>query len=32
MKIMWIYARLDATRTLTETGVINFVSAEHVGG
>jgi quercetin dioxygenase-like cupin family protein len=29
MKIFWIYARLDATRTLTETGVTNFVSAEH---
>jgi quercetin dioxygenase-like cupin family protein len=32
MKIFWTYARLDATRTLTETGVTNFVSAEHVGG
>ena len=29
MKIFWIYARLDATRTLSETGVTNFVSAEH---
>jgi quercetin dioxygenase-like cupin family protein len=29
MKIFWIYARLDATRTLTESGVTNFVSAEH---
>jgi quercetin dioxygenase-like cupin family protein len=29
MKILWIYARPDATRTLTETGVTNFVSAEH---
>lgn len=29
MKILWIYARADATRTLTETGVTNFVSAEH---
>jgi len=29
MKILWIYARLDATRTLTETGVTNFVSSEH---
>jgi quercetin dioxygenase-like cupin family protein len=29
MKILWIYARLDATRTLTETGQTNFVSAEH---
>ena len=29
MKILWIYARTDATRTLTETGQTNFVSAEH---
>ncbi|MEN9544470.1 MAG: hypothetical protein RLZZ598_1303, partial [Pseudomonadota bacterium] len=29
MKILWIYARLDATRTITETGQTNFVSAEH---
>lgn len=29
MKILWIYARLDATRTLTETGATRFVSAEH---
>jgi len=29
MKILWIYARPDATRTLTETGATNFVSAEH---
>lgn len=29
MKILWIYARLDATRTLTESGQTNFVSAEH---
>ncbi len=29
MKILWIYARLDATRTLTDSGVTNFVSAEH---
>ena len=29
MKILWTYARLDATRTLTETGVTNYVSAEH---
>jgi quercetin dioxygenase-like cupin family protein len=29
MKIFWTYARLDATRRLTETGVTNFVSAEH---
>jgi quercetin dioxygenase-like cupin family protein len=29
MKILWIYARPDATRTLTETGQTNYVSAEH---
>ena len=29
MKILWIYARLDATRTLTDSGVTNFVVAEH---
>lgn len=29
MKILWIYARTDATRTITETGQTNFVSAEH---
>lgn len=29
MKILWIYARADATRTLTDTGVTNYVSAEH---
>ena len=29
MKIFWTYARADATRTLTETGATNFVSAEH---
>lgn len=29
MKILWIYARLDATRTLTESGATNFVSSEH---
>lgn len=29
MKILWIYARLDANRTLTESGVTNSVSAEH---
>ncbi len=29
MKILWIYARVDATRTLTESGQTNFVSAEH---
>ena len=29
MKILWIYAHADATRTLTETGVTNPGSAEH---
>ena len=29
MKIFWTYARADATRTLTESGVTNFVSTEH---
>lgn len=29
MKIFWTYARPDATRTITETGQTNFVSAEH---
>jgi hypothetical protein len=29
MRILWIYATPDATRTLTETGATNFVSAEH---
>lgn len=29
MKILWIYARADATRTLTDSGATNFVSAEH---
>lgn len=29
MKILWIYARTDATRTLTETGETRPVSAEH---
>jgi hypothetical protein len=29
MKIIWIYARTDATRTHTETGQTNYVSAEH---
>ena len=29
MKILWIYARQDATRTLTESGQTNYVSAEH---
>lgn len=29
MKIFWTYAQADATRTLTDTGETNFVSAEH---
>jgi quercetin dioxygenase-like cupin family protein len=29
MKILWIYARADATRTLTDSGVTNAVAAEH---
>lgn len=29
MKIFWVYARVDATRTITETGQTRFVSAEH---
>lgn len=29
MKIFWTYGRADATRTLTETAVTNFISAEH---
>ena len=29
MKILWIYANAGATRTLTDTGVTNPVSAEH---
>ena len=29
MKILWIYARLDATRTLTESGQTRLVSGEH---
>ena len=29
MKILWIYATADATRTLADSGVTNFVSAEH---
>lgn len=29
MKILWIYAAPDATRTLVESGATNFVSAEH---
>ena len=30
MKILWIYGRVDATRTLLETGETRSVSAEHV--
>ena len=29
MKILWIYANSEATRTLTGSGATNFVSAEH---
>lgn len=29
MKILWIYANVNATRTLTSSGVTNPVSAEH---
>ena len=29
MKILWIYARPDATRTLTETGETRPVSIEY---
>jgi quercetin dioxygenase-like cupin family protein len=29
MRIFWIYASMQATRTLAETGQTNFVSAEH---
>ncbi len=29
MKILWIYASTQATRTLTDTGETRFVSAEH---
>lgn len=29
MKILWIYANVNATRTLTDSGVTNPVSAEH---
>ena len=29
MRILWIYARVDATRTLLETGATAPVSAEH---
>jgi quercetin dioxygenase-like cupin family protein len=28
MKILWIYARVDATRTITETGQTRSISAE----
>ncbi|RZM03011.1 MAG: cupin domain-containing protein [Variovorax sp.] len=30
MKILWIYGRVDATRTLVETGETRAVTAEHV--
>lgn len=30
MKILWIYASIGATRTLTETGVTNPVALEHI--
>ncbi|HTK02132.1 MAG TPA: cupin domain-containing protein [Bordetella sp.] len=30
MKILWIYASVDATRTLTDTGVTNPVALEHI--
>jgi quercetin dioxygenase-like cupin family protein len=29
MKIFWTYARVDATRTLTDTGQTRLVAAEH---
>ena len=29
MKILWIYGRIDATRTLVETGETRPISAEH---
>jgi hypothetical protein len=29
MKILWIYASPNATRTLTETGETRMVSVEH---
>jgi quercetin dioxygenase-like cupin family protein len=29
MKILWIYARIDATRTLVETGETRAITAEH---
>lgn len=32
MKILWIYERADATRTLVETGVTRPVAAEHAAG
>ncbi|MBX9710099.1 MAG: cupin domain-containing protein [Xanthobacteraceae bacterium] len=30
LKIMWVYASVDATRTMVETGVTQPVSAEHL--
>jgi hypothetical protein len=29
MRILWIYASVDATRTIVETGVTTRVDAEH---
>jgi quercetin dioxygenase-like cupin family protein len=29
MKILWIYASVDATRTVTETGETRPITAEH---
>jgi quercetin dioxygenase-like cupin family protein len=29
MKILWIYGSVDASRTLTESGVTNSIAAEH---
>jgi quercetin dioxygenase-like cupin family protein len=31
MKILWIYASMDATRTLAETGETRSITAEHNG-
>jgi mannose-6-phosphate isomerase-like protein (cupin superfamily) len=32
MKILWIYASVNATRTLTESGETRPIAAEHRGG
>ena len=32
MRILWIYASVDATRTLVATGVTNTIDAEHKPG